>query len=110
MKFLLHYPKDKLFRVVIYWAFSCISVCYCSFLKIFPITILHRPFTFPTCIDASNNLLPAAANLTTLNVANKNIVELTGITGFTSLETLLCYNQSALCPSRFTCYFENSTL
>lgn len=48
--------------------------------------------TCPTCIDASNNLLPAAASLTTLDVSGKNIADLTGIGGFTSLLYLYCNN------------------
>ena len=46
----------------------------------------------PTCIDASNNLLPPATNLTILDVSNKNIADLTGIGGFTSLLYLYCNN------------------
>ncbi len=46
----------------------------------------------PTCIDASNNLLPPATNLTILDVSNKNIADLTGIVGFTSLLQLNCAN------------------
>lgn len=46
----------------------------------------------PTCIDGCNNLAPAAASLTTLDVNSKNIVSLAGLEGFTHLETLSCYN------------------
>jgi Leucine-rich repeat (LRR) protein len=48
--------------------------------------------TCPTCIDATNNLLPPAASLTALDVSNKNISDLTGIGGFTSLLQLNCAN------------------
>jgi Leucine-rich repeat (LRR) protein len=48
--------------------------------------------TCPACIDASNNLLPPATNLTILDVSNKNIADLTGIGGFTSLLYLYCNN------------------
>ena len=48
--------------------------------------------TCPTCIDGCNNLAPAAASLTTLDVNSKNIVSLAGLEGFTHLETLSCYN------------------
>jgi len=50
--------------------------------------------TCSTCIDASDNLLPPAANLTQLNVSNKNIVDLTGISGFTGLKQLDCYSNN----------------
>ena len=49
----------------------------------------------PTCIDpGTNNLLPPAATLTTLNVNNKKIADLTGISGFTNLQTLRCDSNS----------------
>jgi Leucine-rich repeat (LRR) protein len=45
----------------------------------------------PTCIDPStNNLLPPAAKLTTLNVRKSNIVDLTGVAGFTALQNMIC--------------------
>ena len=53
----------------------------------------------PTCIDASNNLLPPAASLTFLNLHTKNITNLTGIGGFTGLERLDCrFNQLTTLP------------
>ena len=48
----------------------------------------------PTCIDGSNNLTAAAATLTILNVYHKSIMDLTGIDGFTSLQTLDCTSNS----------------
>ena len=39
----------------------------------------------PTCIDASNNLLPPASSLNALNVTNKNISDIAGIEGFPML-------------------------
>jgi Leucine-rich repeat (LRR) protein len=48
----------------------------------------------PTCIDASNNLLSPAQNLTTLDVSNKSIANLTGINGFTGLKELNCSRNS----------------
>ncbi len=44
----------------------------------------------PTCIDANNDLLPAAQTLTNLNVYSSNIADLTGVAGFTNLEALYC--------------------
>lgn len=44
----------------------------------------------PTCIDGSNNLLLPAASLINLDVSGKNISNLTGIGGFTGLQTLNC--------------------
>lgn len=44
----------------------------------------------PTCIDVCDNLTAAAANLTTLDVVGKNISDLTGLEGFTSLTILNC--------------------
>ena len=44
----------------------------------------------PTCIDGDDNLLPPAASLTTLDVSNKSIADLTGIHGFTALQGLSC--------------------
>jgi Leucine-rich repeat (LRR) protein len=48
----------------------------------------------PTCITALPNrsLLPPAANLASLNVGGKNISDLTGIRGFTSLQSLFCFD------------------
>ena len=42
------------------------------------------------CIDACNNLTVAAASLTNLDIPNRNISDLTGIGGFTSLQALQC--------------------
>lgn len=54
----------------------------------------------PTCIDASNNLLPPAANLTFLSIFNKNVSDLTGIHGFSSLKTFSCnYNKLTTLPT-----------
>jgi Leucine-rich repeat (LRR) protein len=45
----------------------------------------------PTCIDASNNLLPPAASLVNLGgLSFRGITDLSGIQGFTGLETLDC--------------------
>jgi Leucine-rich repeat (LRR) protein len=44
----------------------------------------------PTCIDASNKLLPPAATLASLDVSGKGISDLTGIGGFTTLKMLNC--------------------
>ena len=44
----------------------------------------------PTCIDATNTILPPATTLTSLNVNNKNISNLSGIEGFTNLQTIKC--------------------
>jgi Secretion system C-terminal sorting domain len=44
----------------------------------------------PTCIDGSNNLTSLAKDLTTLNVSNKNISDLTGIIGFEKLKIFHC--------------------
>ncbi len=53
----------------------------------------------PTCIDGSDNLLPPAASLTSLDVSNKNIADLTGIEGFTALTNLNCgQNQLTILP------------
>lgn len=46
----------------------------------------------PTCIDASNKLLPPAAALTSLDVSAKGIADLTGIEGFAALKMLNCQN------------------
>jgi len=46
----------------------------------------------PTCIDGTNNLLAPAAGLAELNVSSKNIANLAGIEGFTSLQWLNCGN------------------
>ncbi|MEZ4905490.1 MAG: leucine-rich repeat domain-containing protein [Spirosomataceae bacterium] len=51
----------------------------------------------PNCIDSCYKLLPPAANLTTLDVRNKNITDLTGIAAFTSLQTLNCANNLLTC-------------
>jgi Leucine-rich repeat (LRR) protein len=44
----------------------------------------------PTCIDASNNLLAPATNITQLIVSGRSITNLSGIEGFTRLRTLDC--------------------
>lgn len=44
----------------------------------------------PDCIDSTNKLLPAAANLKILNVSEKNIRSLAGLEGFAGLEQLIC--------------------
>lgn len=46
--------------------------------------------TCPDCIDSTNKLLPAAANLKILNVSEKNIRSLAGLEGFAGLEQLIC--------------------
>lgn len=70
----------------------------------------------PTCIDASNNLLPPAASLTFLNLFNKNIGSLVGIHGFVGLKDLFCNNNklSTLPPlpsnlERFDCSYNQLT-
>lgn len=44
----------------------------------------------PTCIDDANKLLFPATSLTSLDISNKGISDLTGIGGFTSLKSLNC--------------------
>lgn len=44
----------------------------------------------PACIDSSNNLTPAAQNLTYLPISDDNISNLAGIEGFINLKTLKC--------------------
>ena len=54
----------------------------------------------PTCIDANNTLLPPAATLTSLNVRKSGISDLTGIAGFSSLQTITCdSNQLSTLPT-----------
>lgn len=48
----------------------------------------------PDCIDINGCLLPEAKNLNDLNVSNKNIADLTGVEGFTGLESLYCNNNN----------------
>jgi Leucine-rich repeat (LRR) protein len=48
----------------------------------------------PTCINGSNVLQAPAATLMILNVDNKIIADLSGIGGFTNLETLNCNTNS----------------
>ena len=48
--------------------------------------------TCPSCLDACNNLLPPAKQLKYLYIGGANITDLTGIEGFTNLETLSCSN------------------
>jgi Leucine-rich repeat (LRR) protein len=56
--------------------------------------------TCSLCIDAGNNLLPPATTLSTLNVSNRTISDLTGIGGFTTLTTLDCsQNQLTSLPA-----------
>ncbi len=47
-----------------------------------------------SCIDGSNNLTAAAANLATLTIGGKGIFNLSGIESFTNLTTLDCSNNS----------------
>jgi Leucine-rich repeat (LRR) protein len=44
----------------------------------------------PTCIDATNTLTAAAADVYFLNLSNRNIRSISGIEGFTNLFNLLC--------------------
>ncbi|MFN8357674.1 MAG: T9SS type A sorting domain-containing protein [Spirosomataceae bacterium] len=44
----------------------------------------------PTCIDVNNDLTANATTLTSLDVSQQNISNLTGIEGFTSLQFLIC--------------------
>ena len=54
----------------------------------------------PTCIDATNTLLPPAATLTSLNVEKSGIADLTGIVGFSSLQSIGCdSNQLSTLPA-----------
>lgn len=46
----------------------------------------------PTCIDDANKLLFPATSLTSLDISNKGISDLTGIGGFTSLKSLNCHS------------------
>lgn len=48
----------------------------------------------PTCIDGANVLLPPATTLTTLDVSGQMITDLTGIAGFTALQTLDCFSNT----------------
>src|SRR4249920_448187 len=49
----------------------------------------------PTCIDLGTGcLLPPAKVILDLNVAGKNIVDVTGIEEFTSLQLFYCNNNS----------------
>jgi hypothetical protein len=54
----------------------------------------------PECIDAGNNLTYAALFITDLNVSNKNISNLTGVRGLSSLQNLNCsYNNLTTIPT-----------
>ncbi|MBB3837122.1 hypothetical protein FHS57_001116 [Runella defluvii] len=69
----------------------------------------------PTCIDGANNLLPPAKTLTSLDVSNKNISDLTGIGGFTVLTYFNCNdnqltNLSVLPNTISTLWAENNSL
>ena len=46
----------------------------------------------PTCIDDANKLLFPATTLTSLDISNKGVSDLTGIGGFTSLKSLNCHS------------------
>ncbi|MBX7107352.1 MAG: leucine-rich repeat domain-containing protein [Chitinophagales bacterium] len=46
----------------------------------------------PACIDINGCLLPTASTLQELDVAGKNIADISGIEGFTSLQTFYCNN------------------
>ncbi|MGB3073849.1 MAG: T9SS type A sorting domain-containing protein [Chitinophagales bacterium] len=49
----------------------------------------------PTCIDGSSGcLLPPAKMLIELNVAGKSIIDISGIEGFTALQSFYCNNNS----------------
>ena len=53
-----------------------------------------------SCIDVSDNLLTPATSLTSLDVSNKNIADLTGIHAFISLTTFKCrQNQLTILPA-----------
>lgn len=49
-------------------------------------------FQCPECIDANNNLMPAARELRNLTISVNNISSLKGINGFSSLQSLGCGN------------------
>ena len=51
----------------------------------------------PNCMDSCYKLLPAAANLASLNISNKNITDLTGISAFSNLQTLNCSQNQIMC-------------
>ncbi|AYQ30666.1 hypothetical protein [Runella sp. SP2] len=54
----------------------------------------------PTCINAMDTLLPPAASITNLNIENKGIVSLSGLHGFSSLQTLWAVdNQVTVLPT-----------
>ena len=70
----------------------------------------------PTCIDDANKLLFPATSLTSLDISNKGISDLTGIGGFTSLKSLNCHSnkltQLPTLPSTLTtlqCYVNQIT-
>ncbi|WP_157607696.1 3-coathanger stack domain-containing protein [Runella limosa] len=86
----------KLTLVTIFWIFSLIWASLTGFSQ--SIYIYDDNFSLairsacPTCIGPFNNLLSPAATLTRLDVSNWNIADLSGLEGFTSLDTLLCNN------------------
>jgi hypothetical protein len=54
----------------------------------------------PLCINSSNDLTASASYLTTLDVSNKSISNLTGVEGFSSLRTLNCsFNNLTILPN-----------
>lgn len=48
----------------------------------------------PTCIDNGGCLLPDAKNLTTLDVSGKSIADISGVYGFTGLQSFYCSNNN----------------
>lgn len=69
----------------------------------------------PTCIDANDELTPAAANLVTLDIDGWNIADLTGISGFTNLDMLIAADNQLtvvpVLPSTITrLYLENNQI
>lgn len=54
----------------------------------------------PACIDANNDLTLVAQTLTRLDVNRDSIADLTGISGFTMLDTFICsFNQITALPT-----------
>ena len=53
---------------------------------------LHEKY--PDCIDEKDNLLPAASSITDLEIDNYGIKNLSGIIGFTKLQTLNLWRDS----------------
>lgn len=84
----------KLILVTLVWIFSAIwasLTCFAQSIYDYNFASAIRT-ACPTCIGTFNNLLPPATTLTRLDVSNWNIADLSGIEGFTSLDTLLCNN------------------